>query len=249
MRRIEENALVCRWSDRTVETGVLCVGLGLCALLIPSPLAGISVLATAAALAVLAGVRLRDYLAFLATGSGFALVSLLPLAVRIEWAPAAFGWDPEGLQAGLQAGTRATGTLSATLLLAFTTPFPRLLGVLRRLRCPGIVIELLGLVHRQIFRLDERRARLRRALASRNGWWGFRVAFRSAALSAAALLVQAVVGSQRLERGLASRGGSLDGSFGTATGLQVRPLVLAGAFGLPGCLALAIEWGRSRFGL
>lgn len=249
MRRIEESALVSRWNERTLETSVLCAGLGLCALLIPSPLAGISVLAVSICLVSFAGASPRDYLRFLAGGAGFALVSLLPLGVRFRTFPWELGCDTEGLQAGILAGTRAVGTLSATLLLAFTTPFTRLVGVLHRWHCPGIAIDLLGLVHRQIFLLDERISRLRRALASRNGWLGIRIAFHSVALSATALLVQSVDGSQRLERGLASRGGS-PGRFPRArTPVEVRPWALAGALALPGGLALAILWGRARLGL
>lgn len=249
MRRIEESALVSRWNERTVETCVLCAGLGLCALLIPSPLAGIAVLAVSMGLVACAGGSAKDYLRFLAGGAGFAVVSLLPLGFRfgaIPWEPQR---DPEGLRVGILAGTRAVGTLSATLLLAFTTPFPRLVELLRGLRFPGIAIELLGLVHRQIFLLDERVSRLRRALASRNGWQGFRIAFGSLSLTAAGLLVQAIEGSRRLELGLASRGGNPGGFPRSRTPLEVRPWSLAGALLLPGCLALAIRWGRGRLGL
>lgn len=249
MRRIEENALVSRWSRRTLETCVLCCGLGLCALLIPSPLAGISVLALSTGLVAGAGVSPKDYLRLLAGAAGFAIVSLLPLAIRLRTSPWGLGWDPEGLKEGLLAATRAVGTLSATLLLAFTTPFPRLVGLLRLWRCPGIAIDLLGLVHREIFLLDERLSRLRRALASRNGWRGIRIAFRSTALSAAALLAHSVEGSLRLERGLASRGGAPGRLPRAGTRLEVRPWALAGALALPGCLALAILWGRRRIGL
>lgn len=249
MRRIEESALVSRWRERTLETCVLCSGLGLCALLIPSPLAGVSVLAVSVCCVAFAGVSPRDYLRFLAGGAGFALVSLLPLGFRLRTTPWELDADPEGLRQGILAGTRAVGTLSATLLLAFTTPFPRLVGFLHRWNCPGIAIDLLCLVHRQIFLLDERVSRLRRALASRNGWRGFRIAFRSLALTAASMVVQAVEGSRRLEHGLASRGGNPGGFPRPRTPLEVRPWALAGALLLPGCLALAIRWGRGRLGL
>jgi cobalt/nickel transport system permease protein len=221
----------------------------MCALLIPSPLAGMSVVATSLGVAALTGVPLRDFVRFLAAASGFALVSLLPLSVQVRFDPLGWGWDLAGLRLGLEAGARALGTLSATLLLVFTIPFPRLLALLHQMRVPEVLTDLLGLVHRQIFLLDERYSRLHRALAARNGWHGGRNALRSLALGAAGLLVQAVVRSERLERGMASRGCPTGGCRVPVDPLEVRLGALVAAIGIPGVLAFLISWTRGRLGL
>lgn len=249
MRRIEENACLSRLRRRTVETCVLCAGLASCSLAIPSPLAGASVLVACLVVAGCAGISLRDYLRILVAASGFAAFSLLPFSVAVRTAPPSLEWDPQGLRTGLLAATRAVGTLSATLLLAFTTPFPRLLSLLRLLRCPALATDLLALVHREIFLLDEVSSRLRAGLASRAGWNGTASGLRSLSLGTAALLVQALEHSRRLEAGLASRG-AVDGTtLFQGEDLSVRPLPLFGALVVPAALAAGILWGRSRLGL
>lgn len=249
MRRIEASASLSRIRERTLETCVLCAGLGLCSLAIPSPLAGVAVLVVAVFLAGCAGVPLRDYLRFVVGASGFALVSLLPLSLAPNWDPPMLSWDPQGFRTGLLAGTRAVGTLSATLLLAFTTPFPRMVSLLRWMRVPDILVELLALVHREIFLTDEVSSRLHRALACRNGWHGRRARFRSASLWTAALFVQTLERSARLERGLASRGGDQGRSPHWDDPPVVRPMALLVALAAPIALAAGIVWGKGRLGL
>lgn len=249
MRSIEESACLSHLRERTLETCVLCAGLGLCALAIPSVLAGILVFLVALLIARFSGVSMGSYLRLLVAASGFAAASLLPLSVAIHWRPFALAWDPAGFRAGVLAGTRAVGTLSATLLLVFTTPFPRLLMLLRRLRTPAILTDLLALVHREIFLLDEGFGKLRRSLACRGGWNGIRSGMQCLSLGMAALLVRALEHSRRLEAGLASRG-ALEGEVSYwDEGLAVRPVALAMAVLLPLLLGAGILALRGRIGL
>ena len=249
MHSIEESACLSRLRERTLETCVLCAGLGLCALAIPSPLAGIAVLLAALLIARLSGVPMGGYLRLLFVASGFAVTSLLPLSVAVHWRPLALAWDTAGFRVGVLAGTRAVGTLSATLLLVFTTPFPRLLMLLRRLRTPVVLTDLLALVHREIFLLDDGFGKLFRALACRGGWNGLRSGMQCLSLGMAALFVRALEHSRRLEAGLASRG-ALEGEvIYWDEALAVRPAALATAILLPLLLAAGIFGLRRRLGL
>jgi cobalt/nickel transport system permease protein len=248
MRSVEESACLSRLRERTVETCVLCAGLGLCALAIPSPLAGIAVLLASLVVARLSDVPMGGYLRLLLAASGFAVTSILPLSVAIHWHPLALSWDPAGFRVGLLAGTRAVGTLSATLLLVFTTPFPRLLMLLRRLRTPVIVTDLLALVHREIFLLDEGFGKLRRALACRGGWNGIRSGMQCLSLGMAALFVRALEHSRRLEAGLASRGAIEGEVVFWDEASELHPGALAFALVLPTALAVLLLWGRRRLG-
>lgn len=250
MRSVEESACLSAWRDRTVETCVLCAGLGLCALCVPSLLAGPAVIAVAFLLSRLAGVPARPWLGMLLGGAGFALVSLLPLSLEVRWSEGpVLGLDREGLQRGLLALTRSTGTLSATLLLVFTTPFPRLVELLRRCRTPEILTDLLVLVHRQIFLLDETFSRLRRSLACRGGAGSKAALRRSLPLAAAALFVHSLDRASRLEAGLASRG-SLDGAVRfPREGIATDAASLAGALAVPVILTILVLFGKARLGL
>lgn len=249
MRSIEECACLSRLRERTVETCVLCAGLGLCALAIPSPLAGIAVLLASLVVARLSDVPMGGYLRLLLAASGFAVTSILPLSVAVHWHPLALAWDSAGFRVGLLAGTRAVGTLSVTLLLVFTTPFPRLLMLLRRLRTPGVVTDLLALVHREIFLLDECFGTLRQALACRGGWNGLRSGMQCLSLGMAALFVRALEHSRRLEAGLASRGAVEGEVVFWDEDLVVRPVALVAAFLLPVLLATGIFALRRHLGL
>jgi cobalt/nickel transport system permease protein len=243
MRRIEESACLSRFRERTLETCVLCAGLALCSLAIPSPSAGLSVLVAALLSAKCAGVPLKDYLRALLAASSFAMVSILPLSVAVRTGPPSLAWDPSGFRTGILAATRAVGTLSATLLLAFTTPFPRMLSLLRWMRAPSILTDLLSLVHREIFLLEETFSRLRKALACRGGWNGAKAGGRSLSLGMAALFVQALDHSSRLESGLASRGAENGEVLFWDEAITVRPAALAVA------LAIVIALERACLGL
>jgi cobalt/nickel transport system permease protein len=249
VRSIEESACLSRWRGCTVETCVLCAGLGLCALCIPSLLAGPLVAVVSFALSRVADVPPRAWLKMLLGGVGFALVSLVPLSLELRLQGRPFlGFDPQGLRHGALALTRSTGMLSATLLLVFTTPFPRLAGLLRNLRMPSMLSDLLVLVYRQIFLLDETAARLRRSLACRGGAGSSAALRRSMALGTATLFVRSLQRASRLEIGLASRG-SLDGAvrFPEAR-FRVRPAILAGALAIPVLLAAVVVFGKMRLG-
>lgn len=240
VRRIEESALLSRWSRRTCETCLLCGLLVVCGMVVPAPSAGVAVAVVCVVLAAIAGVDVLAYLRRLSVGAGFATVSLLPLSVGLRWSsdmPPFF--DAAGFQTGLLAMARAMATLSATLLLAFTTPFPRLLEVLRVLRIHQAALELLATVHREIFLLDETFSRLARSLSSRDGWGGKASGRRTLSLGAAALFVRAVERSERSRKGMASRGFPDGPPRQGISAPEFRPLALSAAIVVP---VLLLVW-------
>jgi cobalt/nickel transport system permease protein len=62
---------------------------------------------------------------------------------------------------------RSTLCLLAMILLAFTTPFTEVLGLLKRVRVPALLVTVLALTYRYLFVLLDERERLQRARASR----------------------------------------------------------------------------------
>lgn len=249
MRRIEESACLSPWRERTVEVVVLCAGLMACSLLSSTVFGGLSVLFLSILLAASTRIPLGEYLRKLLLASGFAVVSILPLSMNVSFHPAfALHVDPDGIRNAMLALARAIGTLSVTLLFAFTTPFSRLLSLLRCLHAPNVLLELLTLVYREIFVMDEAFTRLRKTLVSRNGWRSRHTSRRSLALGVAALFVNAMDRSERLEKGLASRGVANGHFTRWDPPIKIRPSALFGAAVVPIAMYGWICWREGHFG-
>jgi cobalt/nickel transport system permease protein len=62
---------------------------------------------------------------------------------------------------------KSTLCLFTMILLANTTPFSEILGVLRRLRFPAVLITTLALMYRYLFVLIDEAERMKRARLSR----------------------------------------------------------------------------------
>ena len=248
MRSLEEGALLSRLAGRPAEACVLCAGLGLCALCVPSVLAGILVLATALVVAAWAGVPAGPFVRTLLGASLFASVSLVPLSVALDVHALRLGFDPDGCRTGIVAGVRAIGTLSATLLLSGAVPFHRTVGLLRRIGIPALAVDLLSLVHREIFLLDEIFGRLRQALAARGGWASARSSRHGLAMALGALLPRALARAEGLEQGLASRGSADGDVLFLEEPLRISLLGIAGAVLLPALVAGLAWWGGRRLG-
>lgn len=74
---------------------------------------------------------------------------------------------PGGWRAALLLMARCTLCLAIMLTLAATTPFWRLMGVLRALHVPTLLVTVMSLMYRYLFLLVDEAHRLRRARASR----------------------------------------------------------------------------------
>jgi cobalt/nickel transport system permease protein len=87
----------------------------------------------------------------------FILCTVLGAALRPGAGP---GWEV--------VAARACLCLATIVLLSATTPFGAVLGVLRRVGFPGLLVTTLALTHRYLFVLADEMMRMRRARASRS---------------------------------------------------------------------------------
>lgn len=74
---------------------------------------------------------------------------------------------------------RAVGAVSCLYFLSLTTPVPEVLSVLRRLRMPGVLLDLAILIYRYIFILQTACRGMRDAAASRLGYDGLARSLRT----------------------------------------------------------------------
>jgi len=75
--------------------------------------------------------------------------------------------------------SRALGAVSCLYLLSLTTPMADLIGVLRRSKCPNVMIELMYLIYRYIFILLSMHHTMKNAAKSRLGYIDYRTSIRT----------------------------------------------------------------------
>ncbi|MBE9153584.1 cobalt ECF transporter T component CbiQ [Cyanobium sp. LEGE 06143] len=176
---------------------------------------------------VYAAIPARLYLPLLLLPLGFAIASLPALllqAVPLDaftatargdvWQqlarPLAGGWMLYVSQQGVgQAALLISRSLAASSCLMFvllTTPFSELIAVLRRLRLPPLLLELLVLTYGFIFTLMGIASELWVAQQARAGRRGWRQRLKSLGVLVAQLLHRSLASYRGLAMGLAARG-------------------------------------------
>jgi len=189
--RIETAAYASRWQGVAPSAKALFALGGMGAAWVatrPGTLAG---LAAVLALAVLIGARvpLRTYVAVALPPLGFLLLSCLTMLVTPGvdggWHWAASMWPAVARTAG-----RSLAMLAALLGFVLTTPLPDLLALLRRLRTPELLLDLMALCYRMLFVLRQAWDDGVTAQQARLGYGGWRHGWRSMALLIGQMAVQ-----------------------------------------------------------
>lgn len=106
--------------------------------------------------------------------------------------------------------SRALGCAAAMNFLALTTPLVDIVELLRRLRVPPVLIDLMSVMYRFVFVLLESMQRMHTAQQSRLGYATRRAAMRSSGLLASRMFIDAYQRSTRMQTALESRGYSGD---------------------------------------
>ena len=155
-------------------------------------------------------VLLAEFTFFILATAGIAVsittaspLSVNPWVLRIGslW----FSTSSVMLQNALLVISRVMGGAAAMNFLALTTPMVEVIGLLRRLRVPELLIDLMTLMYRFIFVLLESLERMVLAQEMRMGFNGWRRSLNSAGQIGANLFVEAFRRSQKLETALQGR--------------------------------------------
>jgi cobalt/nickel transport system permease protein len=171
-----------------------------------------------------AGLPVRVFGGVLFAEGSFLLLAVAGLAVSVGmgsadgegvcWAleigPFWLASSPTSLNTALRAGTRALGGAAAMNFLALTTPLVDLIELMRRLRVPTVLIDVMKLMYRNIFVLLESLERMHTAQDTRLGYVNFRRGMSSAGVLASRLFIDAYQRGQRLQTALSSRGFTSD---------------------------------------
>lgn len=149
--------------------------------------------------------------------ASFLLLAVAGLAVSFSGKPSDLTWSLkvgplyiasslDMLDVAARAAFRALGGAAAMNFLALTTPLVDQIDLMRRMRVPVLLIDIMTIIYRFIFVLLESLERMHTAQESRMGYANFKRGMNSAGLLASRLFIDAYERSQRLNTALASRG-------------------------------------------
>lgn len=193
--------------------GLALLALGLC-LLLDHPLVGLLTVGWMLAFTVYwARVPARVFGQVMLAQSLFLAISTIgivlsgglgaaPSGMTLQMGPLWLGVDPQASATGIRLVARALGCAAALNFLILTTPLVDLIELLRRLRAPELLIDLMTLTYRAIFVLLESVKRMPMAHAPWRGYTAPRQALSSAAQIAGALFVDAYQRGLHLQRSL-----------------------------------------------
>jgi cobalt/nickel transport system permease protein len=215
---VDDAAWSSAWRRRSPgDKLLLCLGLVVCALVLPVWPGSLLVGLTAVVLALgPARVPARTFLR--AVRLPLAFVAIGALTTVVEVGGDGVGWAPDAAAQGGSLVGHALAGGAAVLLLATTTPMADLLPALRRARVPAAVAEVASVTYRLLFVLLESLQTIREAQTARMGYSSVRRSYRSSGQLAAAVLTRSWDRARRLQEGLAGRG--------LETGLRVLPEAL-----------------------
>jgi cobalt/nickel transport system permease protein len=215
---IDDAAWSSAWRRRSPgDKMLLCLGLVVCALVLPAWPGSLLVGGTAVVLALgPARVPARTFGRAVRWPLAFVVVGAVTAVVQVG--AGGIGWAPDAAARGGALVGHAVAGSAAVLLLATTTPMSDLLPALRRLRVPAAVVEVASVVYRLLFVLLESLGTIREAQTARMGYSSWRRSYRSSGVLAAAVLTRSWDRARRMQDGLAGRG--------MEDGLRVLPEVL-----------------------
>ena len=191
---IEQAAYANRWRHvAPAAKGVFALAGFVAAFAAATPRAAIAV-AALICLVTLVGARVAAgrYLRVAAPALIFLAISCLSLAfsVNVDAPTSAFDLAPGGWHKVAEVGARSLGALAALLFLVLTTPLIDLIALLRALRTPEILLEIMVLCYRMLFVFSEAVHDTLTAQSARLGYSTNRLALRSLGGLAANLTLQ-----------------------------------------------------------
>lgn len=159
----------------------------------------------------------RTFIKLMLIPISFLVIGVLPIGINISGDKSAFLFSMHsfGLYIGVSQSSiqnvvnlffKTLGAVSCLYYLSLSTPIVDLLAVLRRLKFPKLMIELMGLIYRFIFVLIETADTMFMAQNSRLGYSSLSTAYRSMASLILSLFIRAYKRSEDIYTALEARG-------------------------------------------
>ena len=193
---IEQCAYTNRWRFVSPAAKALFCLCGLIAAFAANHAAAGALVAILTVMATLvgAGILVRNYFRIALPPLGFLLLGCLTLGYSLDMngvnGELVIRWLPEGWAPIMRLAARSLAALSAMLFLALSTPMTDLIALLRRLKVPETLLEIMVLCYRMLFVFSEAVRDTRTAQAARLGYATPALALRSLGSLTANLTLQ-----------------------------------------------------------
>ena len=193
---IEQCAYTNRWRFVSPAAQALFCLCGLIAAFAANHAAAGALVAILTVMATLvgAGILVRNYFRIALPPLGFLLLGCLTLGYSLDMngvnGELVIRWLPEGWAPIMRLAARSLAALSAMLFLALSTPMTDLIALLRRLKVPETLLEIMVLCYRMLFVFSEAVRDTRTAQAARLGYATPALALRSLGSLTANLTLQ-----------------------------------------------------------
>lgn len=187
------------------------------------------------------GLSARRYCSVLTIPAAFILLGSLAIAVDFSKQPVGdfniyLHWGylyltVESIRKTLFLILKVFGAVSAMFIMTLSTPSHELFSVLRKARCPSLIVELMHMIYRYIFILMEVQRNMRISAESRLGFCDFRTSCYSFGQIASNLFIVALKKANAYYDAMESR--CYDGTFAFLEDeRQVNPkhLIAAGCY-------------------
>jgi cobalt/nickel transport system permease protein len=115
-------------------------------------------------------------------------------------------FQPEGGLKFVSIVVKSTASLLTMIVLSNTVPFNEILGILRRIRVPGVIVTILALMYRYLFVLIDEAERLNRARVSRTFSKTKKFTWYSLSLTVGQLFVRSTERAESVFAAMSARG-------------------------------------------
>ena len=136
----------------------------------------------------------------------FLLKRLLVLSPFVLGVAVVNAFQPAGHANWLPVAVKSMLCLLTVILVSNTTPFSRILRVLKSVRVPALLVTTIALMYRYLFVLVNEAERMRRARASRTFTRGRRFQWHSLATVVGQLFIRASERAERIYDAMCARG-------------------------------------------
>ncbi|WP_347491285.1 cobalt ECF transporter T component CbiQ [Desulfoscipio sp. XC116] len=170
----------------------------------------------AGAVMFLAGIPWRFYGKLLMLPGAFLIIGVTAVAVSVTCESQQFLWaiylgdyavgvTNVGLDTAANLFFRSLGAVSCLYFLSLTTPMTEMVGLLKKLCVPALVVELITLMYRLIFILLEAAGQIYTAQSSRLGYKNTRTGFTSLSQLVLSMFIKSYRQSQTMYDALVAR--------------------------------------------
>lgn len=160
----------------------------------------------------IAKIPVKQYLKILAIPKGFLLISIISIVLSlskdnnfifsVKIYDYYLGISQENLNTSINLFTRSLGAISGSLFLGLTTPLNQLIKLLKKLKLPNIVVELIVLIYRFIFMFLEEAKQIYIAQKIRFGYAGRKNSYKSLSLLIKELFLRLILGYKQMQTSL-----------------------------------------------